>query len=207
VIIELRQYTVHPGQRDVLADIFMRHFIHGQEAMGMRVLGQFYDLDDLDRFVWLRGFPDMAARKASLIRFYEQSEVWRTYGPAANATMIDSSDVLLLRGDGRLPADSWLAVTFQSVQGGVSFEAEPAENDYPRLPVRTDGPPAVWFKGFHTRQELMECPQWSIRLAAVPDPAPQRQQVPEEDEPGQRASRDPRAHVGAQYHGQDQQQR
>ena len=36
----------------------------------MRVIGQFTDLDRPDHFVWLRGFADMAARRAGLESFY-----------------------------------------------------------------------------------------------------------------------------------------
>ena len=53
-IIELRQYTLRPGQRDTLIELFEREFIESQDTCGMTVLGQFRDLDDPDRFVWLR---------------------------------------------------------------------------------------------------------------------------------------------------------
>ena len=69
-IIELRQYTLHPGKRDTLIDLFEREFIEGQEAVGMTLIGQFRDLDDPDRFVWMRAFKDMPARADSLQRFY-----------------------------------------------------------------------------------------------------------------------------------------
>ena len=94
-IVELRQYTLHPGQRDVLIELFDRAFVETQEATGMRVFGQFRDLDRPDRFVWIRGFSDMAARAAALEAFYT-GPVWQAHRAAANATMIDSSDVLLL---------------------------------------------------------------------------------------------------------------
>src|SRR6185436_19195944 len=45
-VVELRQYTLHPGMRDVLIDLFDREFVETQEALGMTVLGQFRDLDD-----------------------------------------------------------------------------------------------------------------------------------------------------------------
>jgi hypothetical protein len=95
-VVELRQYTLKPGQRDVLIELFDREFIEAQEALGMRVLGQFRDLDDADRFVWLRGFADMAARGDGLPAFYGGA-VWARHRGVANATMIDSDDVLLLR--------------------------------------------------------------------------------------------------------------
>jgi quinol monooxygenase YgiN len=95
-IVELRQYTLHPGQRDVLIALFERAFIETQEAVGITVIGQFRDLDDPNRFVWLRGFPDMDKRRAALQAFYG-GPVWQAHREAANATMVDSDNVLLLR--------------------------------------------------------------------------------------------------------------
>ena len=36
----------------------------------MHIVGQFRDLDDPDRFVWIRGFTDMSSRLAALPNFY-----------------------------------------------------------------------------------------------------------------------------------------
>jgi hypothetical protein len=94
-IIELRQYTLHPGQRDVLIDLFDREFVESQEALGMKVIGQFRHLDDPNRFVWLRGFRGMPSRAQALKDFYG-GPVWKAHREAANATMIDSDNVLLL---------------------------------------------------------------------------------------------------------------
>src|SRR5258705_1626442 len=94
-VVELRQYTLHPGKRDVLIELFEREFIETQEGVGIRVLGQFRDLDDPNHFVWLRGFPDMPSRARSLAAFYD-GPVWKAHREAANATMVDSDDVLLL---------------------------------------------------------------------------------------------------------------
>jgi quinol monooxygenase YgiN len=95
-VLELRQYTLHPGNRDVLIDIFERNFVEGQEAQGMWIVGQFRDLDNPDRFVWLRSFADMAARATALNGFYS-GPVWQSHREAANPTMVDSDNVLLLR--------------------------------------------------------------------------------------------------------------
>jgi hypothetical protein len=95
-VVELRQYTLHPGKRDVLIDLFDREFIEPQEALGIKVIGQFRDLDRSDRFVWLRGFHDMTSRAKALTDFYS-GPVWKAHREAANATMIDSDNVLLLR--------------------------------------------------------------------------------------------------------------
>jgi len=95
-VIELRQYTLRSGRRDELVELFDREFVEPQEEAGMVVLGQFRDLGDPDRFVWLRGFRDMAVRHDALTAFYG-GPVWAEHGPRANATMLDSDDVLLLR--------------------------------------------------------------------------------------------------------------
>jgi hypothetical protein len=95
-IVELRQYTLKPGRRDVLIDLFEREFVESQEAEGMDIIGTFRDAGDADRFVWLRGFPDMDARAKSLAAFYG-GPVWKRHRDAANATMIDSDNVLLLK--------------------------------------------------------------------------------------------------------------
>ncbi|MFC8073935.1 NIPSNAP family protein [Streptomyces sp. NPDC057307] len=100
-VIELRQYTLRPGRRDELIELFDREFVETQEDTGMIVLGQFRDLDDPDRFVWLRGFEDMETRRDALSAFYG-GPVWAAHGPQANATMLDSDNVLLLR-----PAPGW----------------------------------------------------------------------------------------------------
>lgn len=95
-VVELRQYTLKPGRRETLIDIFDGQFIEGQEDAGMTIIGQFRDLDRPDMFVWLRGFSDMEARKEALTAFYD-GPVWAAHRDAANATMIDSDDVLLLK--------------------------------------------------------------------------------------------------------------
>ena len=105
-VLELRDYLLQTAQREVLIELFDRAFVESQEATGMRVIGQFRDLDRPEHFVWLRGFADMAARRQGLESFYG-GPVWAEHRAAANATMIDSSDVRLLR----YARQSWSLVT------------------------------------------------------------------------------------------------
>jgi len=95
-VFELRQYTLHRGQRDTLIALFEKSFIEPQNEHGAHILGTFRDLDDPDRFVWIRGFRDMRSRQAALSAFYG-GPVWQANRTAANATMLDSDNVLLLR--------------------------------------------------------------------------------------------------------------
>jgi quinol monooxygenase YgiN len=137
-IVELRQYTLHPGQRDVLIDLFERAFIESQEAAGITVIGQFRDLEDPNRFVWLRGFPDMDQRLAALQAFYG-GPVWQAHRDAANATIIDSDNVLLLRPArptsgflldprNRLPAGTEQVPPGLVVATILSFETAPSDD-------------------------------------------------------------------------------
>jgi quinol monooxygenase YgiN len=95
-VVELRRYRLRPGARERLIGLFDREFVETQEAVGMRVIGQFRDLDDPNAFVWLRGFRDMDARKEALAAFYG-GPVWAQHRNTANDTMVNSDNVLLLR--------------------------------------------------------------------------------------------------------------
>jgi len=176
-VIELRQYTLHPGKRDELIELFERHFVDGQHACGMRVYGQFRDADDANRFVWLRGFRDMPARAEALKSFYG-GPLWQSHRNAANATMVDSDNVLLLRpveSDAGLapvraavvvatvylltePAGSDFVRFFDDRVRPIMTETgappmarlvtEYADNNFPALPVRTGEHAFVWLAAF-----------------------------------------------------------
>jgi quinol monooxygenase YgiN len=194
MIVELRQYTLHPGRRDDLITLFDAEFVDTQEAEGMTVVGQFRDLDDPDRFVWLRAFADMESRAGALSRFYG-GPAWRAHSAEANATMIDSDDVLLLRSPGPLPAtggeeddglilatlyfrdhpfDDAFAelVTAQAARAGVAplalLRTEYAENNFPALPVRTGEHVLVWLARFRDEAEAGEHLRTFPRLTGSP---------------------------------------
>ena len=113
-VVELRRYRLKPGTREVLIDVFDREFIETQEDVGMQVIAQFRDIDDPDAFVWLRGFADMRARQAGLAAFYG-GPVWKAHGGIANATMVNSDNVLLLR-----PASDGTAAALAYGQRGAA---------------------------------------------------------------------------------------
>jgi NIPSNAP len=134
-VVELRQYTLHPGTRETLIGLFEREFIETQEAVGIRVIAQFRDLDRPDMFIWLRGFADMEARATALSAFYD-GPVWAKHKEAANSTMIDSDNVLLLH-----PAEHGAA--FAALERGERGTAESGAgliiaSIYPVDPDRAD---------------------------------------------------------------------
>ncbi len=194
-VLELRQYTLHTGKRDVLIDLFEREFVESQEALGINIVGQFRDASNPDRFVWMRGFRDMPARGVALNSFYS-GPVWQTHRNAANATMIDASNVLLLRpisphagfakgsatraavGTLALPASRVMATIytlnapvdanfirfFESqvkpllIAMGAApiavFQTETAENNFPRLSIRTGEHVLIWFSQFVNAEQV-----------------------------------------------------
>lgn len=95
-VYELRRYTLEPGRRDELIELFDREFVETQDAVGAHVVAQYRDLDDPDQFVWIRGFADMPTRLDALTTFYG-GPAWKEHGAAASATMIDVGNVWLLR--------------------------------------------------------------------------------------------------------------
>ncbi len=122
-ITELRQYTMKPGRRDDLIALFEEHFIEGQEAEGMRIIGQFRNRNNPDQFVWMRGFADMEARRKALEGFYF-GPIWKEQRAAANDTIIDSDNVLLLKpartpSSFRFDAVDRPAMDAKGPQGGI----------------------------------------------------------------------------------------
>jgi hypothetical protein len=138
-IVELRQYTLHPGQRDVLITLFDREFVEIQDELGMKVIGQFRDLHNPNSFVWIRGFRDMPLREQALTAFYN-GPVWITHRESANATMVDSSNVLLLRparpssgfslGDGKRPAPDTAEVPAGLVVAAIYSLHAPVDDNF-----------------------------------------------------------------------------
>lgn len=176
-ILELRQYTVKSGARDRFIDRFEAHFIESQEVLGARILGLFRDLDDPDRFVWMRGFDSLEARARALDGFYT-GPVWKQYRQETNADIVDSDNVLLLHPVGAVdpPASARpglivaaihypppalageFAAFFDEVlrprleAAGVrlfgQLATDPGPNSYPRLPVREGETAHVWLARF-----------------------------------------------------------
>lgn len=95
-VLEIRQYKIVPGKRDAFATLFDREFVETQEAHGMRLVGQFRDLDDPNRFTWLRQFESAEARAPALAAFYG-GPVWKAKRGEANPYLEDNDNVLYLR--------------------------------------------------------------------------------------------------------------
>jgi quinol monooxygenase YgiN len=136
-VFELRNYAMQPGRRDELIDMFERHFIESQEALGSLIVGIFRNLDDPNRWVWMRAFADMEVRVKALTDFYT-SDTWMKHRVAANATIADVSDVFLLRplagnavaGMNARPGMGATAIPQSLIQATVYYVAPRGEEDF-----------------------------------------------------------------------------
>jgi hypothetical protein len=195
-VVELRQYTLHPGKRDVLMSLFEKKFVTSQQALGIRLHGEFRDTSNPDRFVWLRGFASMDERPKALEAFYG-GPAWRENRNEANATMIDSDNVLVLEpanGQGftlarkmtstmvatvyllQSPVDSAFVRWFDErvapvmAQAGAKPVAElktlEAKNNFPKLPVREGEHAFVWIAAFDNDDAYREAVR---KFEASPD--------------------------------------
>jgi hypothetical protein len=182
-VIELRRYTIKPGQREHFAQYFETYFPEAFQQLGALALGEFLERDNGNHFLWLRAFHDMDERAKANAAFY-YGPVWKEHRSTLNALIDDSDNVLLLRPlDPQRPVMVLPAVDPITEPGGakgigtaVIFPVRPggaeqfareaqatfatfdaagvreagllcsldAQNNFPQLPIRTDGPFVVW---------------------------------------------------------------
>ena len=96
-VLELRNYLLRPNSVGEFVDLFNERFVHPMTELGGYTYGQFTPRGVADRFVWMRGYQDVPSRITFLNDFYVKSEVWRTNRTAANALIVNSDNVYLLR--------------------------------------------------------------------------------------------------------------
>jgi heme-degrading monooxygenase HmoA len=77
MIVEVRSYRVTPGRREEFIRFFETRAVPALRAHGMKVLGPLLDLENPNKFVWLRSFPSLEERDRMKTAFYE-GEVWKT---------------------------------------------------------------------------------------------------------------------------------
>ncbi len=191
-IIELRNYTLLPGKRDTLIELFEREFVETQEAMGARIVGTFRDIDSPDHFVWIRSFKDLDTRAGALTAFYN-GPAWHAHSKAANATMLDTDNVHMLHSAGPLlclpagrPArdatdvlQTLLAIDIYVLSGHTEkelraqairdpaiigmFTTEHSPNNFPAMPVHTNSV-FVTIRRFDAKQQVIP------RSQGLPEP-------------------------------------
>lgn len=103
MIVEVRTYTIKPGLRQRFIELWERRTKPLQLSVGMGVIGPWLDIEDPDRFVWLRSFPSMEERERMKRALYGSAE-WTSELEAMIMPMLESfTSVLAEIGDHELP--------------------------------------------------------------------------------------------------------
>ena len=95
-VIELRRYTIKPGERQHFADYFETYFPGAFEQLGAIAFGQFLERGNPTRFTWIRGFHTLDDRAAVNGAFYD-GPLWKEHRTTMNGILDDSDNVLLLQ--------------------------------------------------------------------------------------------------------------
>ena len=174
-VIELRNYLIKPDLRDRFIDYFKQNFVESQNSLGGFVLGVFRIKTEADKFCWIRGFADIDSRSRFLPEFYGGA-VWKKFGPEANEMMLESHDVHLLKPLEEIKVKDFLTeksltvidfyfakhnklnelINLPQMQYSANsslYISEPAENDFPRLPVIQDANLLAVMKNFKDEAE------------------------------------------------------
>ena len=94
MIVEVRSYRIKPGRREEFIKFFETRSIPAQRSHGMQILGPLLDLENPNKFVFLRSFPSLDERDRMKNDFYE-GELWKKELESIAMPMIDSYDVIL----------------------------------------------------------------------------------------------------------------
>ena len=94
MIVEVRSYRIKPGRRAEFIQMFETRAVPALREHGMEVVGPFLDVENPNKFVWLRSFPSLEERDRLKDAFYE-GDLWKNELEAIAMPMIDSYDVIL----------------------------------------------------------------------------------------------------------------
>jgi hypothetical protein len=94
MIVEVRSYRIKPGHREEFIRFFETRCVPALREHGMKILGPLVDIENPNKFVFLRSFPSLEERDRMKEVFYE-GPVWKNELEAIAMPLIDSYDVIL----------------------------------------------------------------------------------------------------------------
>jgi len=94
MIVEVRSYRIKPGRREEFIEFFETRSVPALRSHGMKVLGPLLDLENPNKFVFLRSFPSLDERDRMKNDFYE-GELWKNELELIAMPMLESYDVIL----------------------------------------------------------------------------------------------------------------
>jgi hypothetical protein len=94
MIVEVRSYRIKPGRRAEFIKLFETRAVPAQRTHGIKIIGPFLDVENPNKFVFLRSFPSLEERDRMKEAFYG-SELWKNELEAIAMPLLDSYDVIL----------------------------------------------------------------------------------------------------------------
>jgi hypothetical protein len=94
MIVEVRSYRIKPGKRDEFIELFETRAVPAQRTCGINVIGPFLDVENPNKFVFLRSFPSLEERDRMKEAFYG-GELWKNELEELALPLLDSYDVIL----------------------------------------------------------------------------------------------------------------
>ena len=94
MIVEVRSYRIKPGKRDEFIRLFEARAVPVQREYGMKIVGPLLDVENPNKFVFLRSFPSLEDRDRMKDAFYGGKE-WKNELEAIAMPLLDSYDVIL----------------------------------------------------------------------------------------------------------------
>ena len=94
MIVEVRSYRIKPGKREEFVRMFETRAVSAQHSHGIKIIGPFLDVENPNKFVFLRSFPSLEERERMKAAFYG-SELWKNELEAYAMPLLESYDVIL----------------------------------------------------------------------------------------------------------------
>ena len=94
MIVEVRSYRIKPNKRAEFIKLFETKAIPAQRSYGMKIVGPLLDVENPNKFVFLRSFPSLEERDRMREDFYE-GPLWKNELEAIAMPMLESYDVIL----------------------------------------------------------------------------------------------------------------
>ena len=94
IIVEVRSYRIKPGKRDEFIKMFETRAVPAQREYGIQIVGPLLDVENPNKFVFLRSFPSLEDRDRMKDAFYG-GELWKNELEAFAMPLLDSYDVIL----------------------------------------------------------------------------------------------------------------
>lgn len=94
MIVEVRSYRIKPGKRDEFIKLFETRAVPAMRTYGMEVIGPLLDVENPNKFVFLRNFPSLEERERMRDAFYG-GELWKNELEGLAMPLLESYDVIL----------------------------------------------------------------------------------------------------------------